>query len=410
MNSSTTPAPASRKDLPWLILAGYFLAVPWEYRFDLLPVPPSQVFSALLGAVLGISVLLTRRLSLTTFHFLLVIWVAWCGASLWNVYSDPSLREFLAFIKCLIIALAAWHIVHDVRAWLRLMQLYLASLLVATLYALVDYLRLVGATENLWGEQQWRFTGTHYDPNVFSVTLAAALPLAGLAAAATASRAMRVACLALVPAGAYAIVLTASRTGVVCLLVAGTLMLSTRFPGRRQIILFGGFLLAAAEFAGYLTIPGITTERLTSTAEDIQSGELSGRIAIWKAGLEVFADNFMFGVGLGHYPDAMYRYLSRAFVAHNTLLSYAAETGVVGLALFVLTFGVLGFRSQRARGVVGPAPLISLITLAVGSMTLTFSTEQPIWALIILNAGLAFAAQMPAAEPTSAPVSPRLAA
>jgi O-antigen ligase len=79
------------------------------------------------------------------------------------------------------------------------------------------------------------------------------------------------------------------------------------------------------------------------------------RLAHWIAGLHMFMDHPVLGVGIGNYPDAYSRYFITIFVnslghAHNYYINIAAETGSIGLIaflLFLLAIFVAGGHSLR---------------------------------------------------------------
>lgn len=86
------------------------------------------------------------------------------------------------------------------------------------------------------------------------------------------------------------------------------------------------------------------------TAQDYSTAE---RLAHWLAGLHMFMDHPVLGVGIGNYADAYPRYFITIFTdplghAHNYYINIAAETGLIGLIaflLFLLAVFVAGGRS-----------------------------------------------------------------
>lgn len=77
---------------------------------------------------------------------------------------------------------------------------------------------------------------------------------------------------------------------------------------------------------------------------NLTEGSNAQRIAIWKEALEIFKNNPLFGIGIGNYAVeknilADYRDPSNA---HNLYLDIAAETGILGLAAWlILIFGTI---------------------------------------------------------------------
>ncbi len=77
------------------------------------------------------------------------------------------------------------------------------------------------------------------------------------------------------------------------------------------------------------------------------------RVSIWRGAVQMIVQHPL-GVGPGRFPDVYPRYQpegfggARVYHAHNDYLELMAETGVSGIFLLLLGFGVLLFRSGRA--------------------------------------------------------------
>ncbi len=74
------------------------------------------------------------------------------------------------------------------------------------------------------------------------------------------------------------------------------------------------------------------------TNQDYSTAE---RLAHWFAGLHMFMDHPVLGVGIGNYADAYPQYFITIFTnplghAHNYYINIAAETGLIGLLAFIL--------------------------------------------------------------------------
>src|SRR6266852_8595742 len=91
----------------------------------------------------------------------------------------------------------------------------------------------------------------------------------------------------------------------------------------------------------------------TPSSQDFSTAE---RVAHWLAGLHMFIDHPVLGVGIGNYPDAYPKYFITIFTdplghAHNYYINIAAETGSIGLIaylLFLLATFVAGAHSYRS--------------------------------------------------------------
>ncbi|HUK62719.1 MAG TPA: O-antigen ligase family protein, partial [Dongiaceae bacterium] len=86
-------------------------------------------------------------------------------------------------------------------------------------------------------------------------------------------------------------------------------------------------------------------------------GVNAGRMAIYRANLDIVHDHPWLGLGFGRYAHAARRYYAahpeadRRSHAHNNYLHMAAEAGLIGLAAFVLVFA-----RALAEGIPRPGP------------------------------------------------------
>ena len=189
---------------------------------------------------------------------------------------------------------------------------------------------------------QGRFTGGGGDPNVQAAGYVAAMFLIIGLIPIYRGRAMRfslIGAFALVTVGFLA---TQSRGGLLALIAATVVALIVAPRYRRRIFGLGAIMCVAI---GVLlaTTPGALS-RITNFG-----GGSSGRGDLWRVALDVFHDHPLAGVGAGNFeaveshfvlrPGAISRiqYLVDVpHLVHNTYLQLLAETGVIGLLLYLL--------------------------------------------------------------------------
>jgi O-antigen ligase len=112
-------------------------------------------------------------------------------------------------------------------------------------------------------------------------------------------------------------------------------------------------------------LPTSFTARLTSFVQDIRLEDVRGvpindvnyavieRLAHWQAALSMFRHNLWSGIGFGCYEAA---YSQFALInwpialghAHNYYLNLVAETGLIGLSVYGLLWGVIFWQTWRA--------------------------------------------------------------
>jgi O-antigen ligase len=159
--------------------------------------------------------------------------------------------------------------------------------------------------------------------------------------------------------------LTQSRGGQVALaaaLVFIVLMGIKRIRVWMRIVIIGIFVLIEGIAAGIIPLYlfdqvnhflGLTG--ISLTAPNPQDYSTAERLAHWIAGIDMYLTHPILGVGIGNYPDAYANYYVTIFVnslgqAHNYYINIAAETGTIGLAIylfFVIAMLVAGGNAVR---------------------------------------------------------------
>ncbi|MEO8704234.1 MAG: O-antigen ligase family protein [Kofleriaceae bacterium] len=172
-----------------------------------------------------------------------------------------------------------------------------------------------------------------------------------------------------------AIWMTQSRGGLVAMLLVFFVYLVKRYG------------LWAFVPAGALAIPVMLLGGRSDASADESTQQ---RYEAWSAGLEMFRNNPVFGVGAGQFTDHHY------LTAHNTFVLAMAEMGFVGLVLFVAIIVIsvksliMGIRAlskvpgSEVAQVWGMALLGSLAATVFSVMTLSFAYKSVLWILFAL--------------------------
>jgi O-antigen ligase len=145
--------------------------------------------------------------------------------------------------------------------------------------------------------------------------------------------------------------LTQSRGGEIAIAVALLFIVIVGFPHLRKLMaLLGLAALVVVEmfFTGWIPTYVITPAlkylgviQISFTNPSSQDFSTAERLAHWIAGVRMFLDHPLTGVGIGNYPDAYSRYFVTIFVnslghAHNYYINIAAEIGSIGLTAYLL--------------------------------------------------------------------------
>ncbi|HEY0755477.1 MAG TPA: O-antigen ligase family protein [Ktedonobacteraceae bacterium] len=157
--------------------------------------------------------------------------------------------------------------------------------------------------------------------------------------------------------------LTQSRGGQVALISALLVIVLLGMPRIRvwmRVLLAGIFALALGMVSGviplylfdqvnhFLGLTGISLQDPSSA-----NYSTAERLAHWIAGINMYLAHPVLGVGIGNYPDAYPDYYVTIFVnslgqAHNYYINIAAETGTIGLVVYLLFVSAMVIAGSRA--------------------------------------------------------------
>jgi len=243
------------------------------------------------------------------------------------------------------------------------------------------------------------------DPNYFAAMLVPAIALAiglGAFARSVARRALLVAAIAVMTT---ALVATQSRGGLIAVGVALLAALVLLRGSRLRVLMAVTPLLAVG--ALWFVMNPAAFERVTQS-----DGGGTGRSELWDVAWEVVGDHPVVGVGLNNFRTVSGRYVrrpqslefaelinERPIVVHNVYLQLLAETGIVGLSLFlILAAGCLrsGWRAAATFERAGDRPMAGLARAAVvgtiGTLTTSFflsnGADRRLWVLLALGPAL----------------------
>jgi putative inorganic carbon (hco3(-)) transporter len=219
------------------------------------------------------------------------------------------------------------------------------------------------------GRAAW--VGIFANPNEVAYSLVVLLPLAAFLATGL-GLIPRLALLGLATVFVAAILVTFSRGGLV-----GLVAVMGLYAWRKRSIWFQGSM--ALLIAAGLILAGQYWSRGEGFQNLNQDVSFQQRLATSQAGLAMFADHPLFGVGLGcsviawplYAPQGLYT--RGALVTHNTFVQALGETGVFGFAAFIL---FVGFGLYHARKLALESPGTALSNLSSG-------IEIAIWGFVV---------------------------
>jgi hypothetical protein len=226
-----------------------------------------------------------------------------------------------------------------------------------------------------------------FDANEVSVKLAMVMPLAIHLLTQTREWWSRWLGLAYIPAAAFTILITGSRTGAVVLVLgmAGFLptILRSGWLGKAASVL----VMVVALVAAANVVPQKTIERIFSTGKELSSGTLNERSVIWANAYEEWEESPLYGHGLGSFRRIINPY-NVDYTAHNSFVAITAEQGIVGTLLYLTVIAIAAWSAWRLPGDDRWLLLLMLMIVVLGQMSLTLQDRMYIWfayALIVLN-------------------------
>jgi len=230
----------------------------------------------------------------------------------------------------------------------------------------------------------FRASATFEDPNAYAAFLLASL---GVAMAWSYIHRGRVLSISLIPI-LIGIYFSYSRAAMIAiaLIFALSFLLSVGSRALRNVrrLAYG---VAAAIIVAFLA------GRLENVLESRRDLSIEGdiRLSVWAAAVKVWSDSPFVGVGLGQFRAATASYVetSATPLAHNTYLSFLAEGGIVGLALFLAIPIAVAVLLLRDGGVVSRLFLLSVAGFAIMGASLNLQNSRSIWLLLGIFLGWA---------------------
>lgn len=224
--------------------------------------------------------------------------------------------------------------------------LWLACVAVG-LYALVALYqgRIMGSGRLVFGEM--------FDPNDLAFLALSFLPFNFLFISKDNPWWKKIISLTNIGSGVLLILMSGSRGGLIGL---GLVMLISFFA-RTSTFKWSYKLIIVLSIFGVIVFGGTVVnfgrlETIREIGQDYNVYDETGRLAIWKKGVWLMLSNPLTGVGVSCFEEAIGRDRLRRGIqeiwqsAHNSLVQIGAETGILGLILFVL----LSYRAFKIYG------------------------------------------------------------
>lgn len=369
--------------IAWMLLVLFVFTIPWEYSL-VLPAPYGNVariagLLTLAGAVFAV-LQQGRFRTPAFFHWMvLVLYLWWCCTGFWTIDLVTTETKIRGYFQEMMIAWLAWEFVESADDLRMLLRAWLAGSWVLAMLTLSNF-----ASAEVIATTQVRFAATGQDPNDVARFLNLGLPLAALLFRCEKRWPLRWLAFSFLPVGVTAVLLTASRNGLVAAIVALSGSAIVLGSGRVKALALQFMALPATAAGLWLLIPRGTLERLATIPAELQSGDLNQRINIWSAGWSAFLRAPLCGSGAGTFVAAAHT--APIDTAHNTLLSIAVGGGLCAAFLALAIVAVAARSVVSLRGYLRVALATVMAVWAVTSITATVEESRTTWLLLAVIA------------------------
>lgn len=383
--------------LAYALLCVMVFAMPWEETVKIVGNSRLPALAGLGACVMGlISVAVAFKLRpLGWFHAIAVAFLVWATLSLfWSIDAETSFSRATTYAQLVLLVWLIWELASNASRQRGLLQAYVAGAYLTVADMIRNYARGVTYV-SVEGYGHESFTSGAFRPNDVAFMLVLALPMAWYLALHRGRGVVMWINRFYIPLGMVGVFLTASRGALIPAIFALVIIPLTMGKMRRGSKMMTLALAIAVIPITVAVVPASSWQRLATTKSDLESGTLTHRRDIWRAGFEVFNHHPMLGVGPGNYEVAAGAYLDRPRPAHNAFLAVLVEQGMVGFALFCALF-VVGLGGLNAMpSLERRFWSVLLLTLVIGLLPRNWDYKKPTWFVLGIFASAAAAARLP---------------
>ncbi len=309
------------------------------------------------------------------FVIFLILFLAWCGVALaFAVDARVAMSRIFTFAQLALATLMFRSVVDTSEKmrgvhWSFVIWATVSTILAVAMY----YLRMTPNASGLVGNR-----------NLLATYINVAIVCAYLLYQETTDAARRLVLVICLPILFLGIALTLSRGGLIVLFLTLVFVWYRVARQRKFLLLVGsiGMLCLVT-----LVLPAAFWERAGTIVPAIRKQEdtFGARLRLWRVALRMVEDRPAVGVGPGNYVVAYPRYARggdlhyQRLVSHNAYVGMAAETGLVGLGLFLL---IASFALREARRAVLAGRVLARSDLEI------FGVIAEVCLLAVLMSGL----------------------
>lgn len=356
----------------------FIFTVPGENLFLLPGVGSLGRIAGLLSFVIGVTatIVLKRRILWGKLNSLMFVFVLWIGFTyFWSFNNEQSLDRVITFFQLFVMVWLVNQWSFEKKHFNMFLFAYVLGAFVSAFATVINYFKGVAV---VWQ----RYSALGFNPNDLAIILALGFPISLHLFAEMRAGWIRLVCLFYCMFAPFAIILTGSRNGLIALALAVGFVLfklvKFSLPKRIAMIL----VVTVTLFGVAAWAPVESLDRLSTTGDEIAGGTLNARFSIWWAGLQLFAQNPVLGVGAGNFADAVEALLGVSVAPHNVYLSILVDHGIVGFTIFSLIVISAFYRAYQLDGSSRGLWISVLIILFISAMASNWEWRKQLWLMV----------------------------
>lgn len=365
--------------LTFTTMLAFIVSIPAEYALVL---PGVGSVSRLLGLSLMLLVFLDilggrmlRTPGATLFCF--AAFTAWSALTVaWSVEPAQTLERIVTYVQLLVMAWVVCEYVRTESDFCNVLSCFVAGALFMACMTIREFSVANFAAAVL---SDRRVSAFGANPNELGLTLAVTLPPALYMLMTSRSGLLRVLGGVYLITGPVAVLLSASRSAVIVLVLTlpGVALMMRDASRRMKFVMVLAAVTAVVVVASF--VPTNTWDRLATIGANLQRMDLNNRTDNWRAGIEYSMNNPFLGVGAGAFLGAATHLRTVAWSSHSTWVGVLVETGFIGASLFYGAVGLSLLGLRRANRTIRTLLLSMVLPMMVGMMVTGWDHRKVPW-------------------------------
>lgn len=351
--------------------------IPWEDSISTLSLGSLAKLMGVFVAGLWLGTILVegRFRKPHLFHALLFLFFAWNFMSaFWTLDIEATVQRIKTYSQIFILMLIYWEFFQKSEELIAGLQAYICGSYMLVASTIHNF--MMG---NVAIAYEGRYSATGVNAVDQALILMIGLPIAiQLFFAASNNKRgifLKAINLLYIPLSVFTIILTGSRTSLVAIIPFVIFLIGThQIKFDKKIIVVASLLILLLILFPF--VPHAVIARLGTIGNSIGEGDLGGRINLWREAIAMLAKHPVLGVGGGAIDSSI------GSAVHNTFISIAAETGLIGFTLFLATLGLVVYQTRGLPKETSGLWLAIVMTWAIGVLSLSWEFRKLTWILL----------------------------